>query len=95
MGTPTTDNTETSNTAEPAVEMGRRKALAAIARYGAVTGPAAAVLLTSASARVGLVTTAHAAACSTDGRCNTRRGNNGFGNGGVDGTPNGFPDTNR
>ena len=63
-------------------EADRRKFIAALGRFSVVTPPAIALLLS---------TTLNSPAIAVSGG----KGNNGIGNGGGDGSPNGKEDTNR
>lgn len=67
----------------PNTDEDRRKFLAACGKFAAVTPPAITVLLSTS-----LNSTAIAASGG-------KQGNNGFGNGGGDGSPNGKDDTHR
>jgi hypothetical protein len=63
----------------------RRKFLISAGRFAAVTPPAITLLLSTSL-------TSDAIAHSGAGGHGGRRGNNGYGNGGLDGSPNGKPD---
>jgi hypothetical protein len=78
----------TPNQHEPSVDTGtpldddRRKFLASCGKFAVVTPPAITMLLS---------TSLNSTAIASSGR----RGNNGYGNGGDDGSPNGKEDNNR
>lgn len=64
----------------------RRRFLAACGRFSVVTPPAITLLLS---------TSLSSQAIAISGGRGTSQGNNGFGNGGGDGSPNGKDDSNR
>jgi len=74
---------------EDRVEEDRRKFLAACGKFAAVTPPAIAVLL---STSLNSTAIAHSGG---KGHYSGGKGNNGFGNGGGDGSPNGKSDIRR
>ena len=74
-------------TPEPA-DAARRKFLASCGKFAALTPPAVTLLLSAADAN-------YAVAFSGSSSARGPRGNNGFGNGGGDGSPNGKQDVTR
>jgi hypothetical protein len=84
----------TPNQHEPSVDTGtpldddRRKFLASCGKFAVVTPPAITMLLSTSL-------NSTAIASSGAGGSSGRRGNNGYGNGGDDGSPNGKEDNNR
>ena len=66
----------------------RRKFLASCGKFAALTPPAVTLLLSAADAKYAVAWSGH----RSHHHQHHRRGNNGFGNGGFDGSPNGKED---
>ena len=71
----------------------RRRFLASCGKFAALTPPAVTLMLSAADAKYAVAASGNVARNLAG--ANDRRGNNGFGNGGFDGSPNGKEDINR
>jgi hypothetical protein len=73
----------------PETDAARRKFLASCGKFAALTPPAVTLLLSAADANYAVALSGSSSAARGP------RGNNGFGNGGGDGSPNGRQDVTR